>query len=316
MFNQGKKISVVIPTYNEEGNIKILYQRLLAVFKKINSDYEIIFADNKSTDKTRQILRELAGQDRQVAALFFSRNFGTDQYGLTAGTDYASGDAVIWIEADLQDPPELIEDFVRKWEEGYQVVYGVRTKRRGSLFLQIAYKLFYRMFRKLSYLDIPLDAGDFSLMDRKVVDVIKSMPERDRFVRGLRTWAGFKSIGVSYTRDERHAGVTSNSLVKNIWWAKKAFFSFSYKPLEWISYVAGFVTICSILTILVYIPYTYFVPGPPGFLTTFLVMLFLGSIQLLSLSVIAEYLTKIFEEVKGRPKYVIEEIVGQKKDEN
>lgn len=313
MSDEKKKISVVIPCYNESGNIEKLYQRLQGVLKKTRYNYEFIFVDNRSTDESPLILRELAKRDPQVIILFFSRNFGTSQYGFTAGTDYATGDAVVWIEADLQDPPELIEDFIKKWEEGYQIVYGVRNQRRGSLFLQIAYKIFYRIFKRLSYLDIPLDAGDFSLIDQRVVEVIKAMPERDRYVRGLRAWVGFRSIGVSYIRDERYAGETSNSLMKNIWWAKKAILSFSYKPLEWISYIAGTVTIFSVLAIIVYIPLTFFVWAPRGFLTTLVIILFLGSIQLLSLSIIAEYLSKIFEEVKGRPKYVIEEIIDQNK---
>ena len=171
MSNGRKKISVVVPCYNESGNIEKLYDRLKAVLEKNHYDYEIIFVDNKSTDDTRKILRQLAARDPGVVGLFFSRNFGHSQYGFTAGTEYATGDAVVWTDADLQDPPEVIEEFIKKWQEGYQVVYGVRKKRRGSLFLRIAYKIFYRLLKKLSYLDIPLDAGDFSLLDRKVVEV-------------------------------------------------------------------------------------------------------------------------------------------------
>lgn len=307
-----KKISVVVPCYNEEGNIEELARRLRDVLVRHARDYELIFIDNKSTDTTREILRRLAADDPRVTALFFARNFGHSQYGFTAGSEYATGDAVVWIDADLQDPPEVIEEFIKKWREGYDVVYGVRGKRRGGFFLRAAYKLFYRLYKKMSYLDIPLDAGDFSLMDRKVIDVINAMPERDRYVRGLRTWAGFRAIGAPYVRQERHEGKTSNNIRKNIWWAKKAIFSFSYTPLEFIFYLSLTVFIASIIAIIGYF-IAYFVnPGPRGFTTLLMIVLFLGSSQLLALSIIAEYIGRIFEEVKGRPKYIIEEIVGGK----
>ena len=307
-----KKISVVVPCYNEEGNIEELARRLRDVLVRNLRDYELIFIDNKSTDATRDILRRLAENDPHVIALFFSRNFGHSQYGFTAGSEYATGDAVIWTDADLQDPPEVIEEFIKKWQEGYEVIYGVRAKRRGGLFLRIAYKFFYRVYKKVSYLDIPLDAGDFSLMDRKVINIINAMPERDRYVRGLRAWAGFRAIGVPYVREERREGKTSNNIRKNIWWAKKAIFSFSYTPLEFIFYLSLVVFIASIIAIFSYLIAYIINPGPRGFTTLLMVILFLGSSQLLALSIIAEYIGRIFEEVKGRPKYVIEEIVGGK----
>ena len=307
-----KKISVVVPCYNEEGNIEELARRLRDVLVRNLRDYELIFIDNKSTDATRDILRRLAENDPHVIALFFSRNFGHSQYGFTAGSEYATGDAVIWTDADLQDPPEVIEEFIKKWQEGYEVIYGVRAKRRGGLFLRIAYKFFYRVYKKVSYLDIPLDVGDFSLMDRKVINIINAMPERDRYVRGLRTWTGFRAIGVPYVREERREGKTSNNIRKNIWWAKKAIFSFSYTPLEFIFYLSLVVFIASIIAIFSYLIAYIINPGPRGFTTLLMVILFLGSSQLLALSIIAEYIGRIFEEVKGRPKYVIEEIVGGK----
>ena len=307
-----KKISVVVPCYNEEGNIEELARRLRDVLVRNLRDYELIFIDNKSTDATRDILRRLAENDPHVIALFFSRNFGHSQYGFTAGSEYATGDAVIWTDADLQDPPEVIEEFIKKWQERYDIVYGVRAKRRGGLFLRIAYKFFYRVYKKVSYLDIPLDAGDFSLMDRKVINIINAMPERDRYVRGLRAWAGFRAIGVPYVREERREGKTSNNIRKNIWWAKKAIFSFSYTPLEFIFYLSLVVFIASIIAIFSYLIAYIINPGPRGFTTLLMVILFLGSSQLLALSIIAEYIGRIFEEVKGRPKYVIEEIVGGK----
>lgn len=307
-----KKISVIVPCYNEEGNIEELARRLRDVLTRNVRDYELIFVDNKSTDRTREILRNLTKNDLHVIALFFARNFGHSQYGFTAGSEYATGDAIVWTDADLQDPPEIIEEFIKKWQDGYDVVYGVRIKRRGRLFLRIAYKLFYRLYKKMSYLDMPLDAGDFSLMGRKVIDVINAMPERDRYVRGLRTWAGFHSIGVSYVRQERHEGGTSNNIRKNIWWAKKAIFSFSYTPLEFIFYLSLVVFVTSVIAIIGYLVAYFVNPGPRGFTTILMVTLFLGSSQLLALSIIAEYIGRIFEEVKGRPKYVIEEIVSSK----
>jgi dolichol-phosphate mannosyltransferase len=248
--------------------------------------------------------------------MFFSRNFGHSQYGFTAGTEYANGDAVVWIDADLQDQPELIEEFIKKWREGYEVVYGVRTKRRGNLLMNIAYKVFYIIFRKSAFVDIPRDAGDFSLLDRKVVNVLNAMPERDRLVRGLRAWAGFKSIGVEYHRDARHMGQTSNNLIKSIWWAKKAIFSFSYAPIEIVFYTALAALGVSILAILFYIGSFIFGSGAPrGFTSLLLVVLFLGSAQLLSISIVAEYVSRTFEEVKRRPQYVVEEIINDRKNE-
>lgn len=308
-----KTISVVIPCYNEERNIEKLYSRLRKVIVDSGYHYEIIFVDNRSTDKSREILRELSKNDSSLTAIFFSRNFGHSQYGFTAGSEYAKGDAVVWIDADLQDPPEIIKSFIKKWEEGYDVVYGIRKKRRGNLFLQICYKLFYRLFKKFSYIDIPLDAGDFSLIDRKVIAIINEMPERDRYVRGLRAWTGFQSIGIPYVREDRQAGKTSNNLKKNIWWAKKAIFSFSYAPLEFIFYLSLIVFFFTVVAIIVYFVAYFFVPGPRGFTTLLLVTLFLGSLQLLALSVVAEYIGRIFEEVKGRPKYIVEEVLNNQR---
>ena len=308
-----KKISVVAPCYKESANIRALYGRVKAVLEANTADWEIIFVDTASPDNSEEIFRVLAAEDRRVKVIFFSRNFGHSQYGYAAGTDYASGDAVVWIDGDLQDPPELISEFIKKWGEGYDVVYGVRERRKGNALLRGAYKLFYRLFKKMSYLDIPLDAGDFSLIDRKVVDVINAMPERDRYMRGLRTWAGFRSIGISYTRLERGGGVTSNNWRRNIWWAKKAIFSFSYAPLEFIFYLSLGVFLLTVIAIVAYIIAYFINPGPRGFTTILLAVLFLGSCQLLALSVIAEYTGKIFEETKRRPKYIVREILNDRR---
>lgn len=310
MIEQQKTISVVIPCYNESGSIQEMYERLIAIFKKIGCCYEIIFVDNASTDGSEAMLRALAEQDSGVSVILMSRNFGSSAPSITAGLQYASGDAVVIIEGDLQDPPEVIEGFVKKWNEKYKVVYGVRTKREEGALLQTAKRIFYWFFKKLSYVNIPRDAGDFCLMDRIVLDTINAMPEKDRYLRGLRAWAGFPQTGVEYVRVNRKAGKTSNSLKSHIYWARKAIFSFSYAPLEWISYLALLTTAFAFFGIAAYLILAIFYPAPRGFLSLIVIVLFLGAIQLLSLSIIGEYLGKIFEEIKGRPQYVIREILN------
>ncbi len=212
------------------------------------------------------------------------------------------------MDGDLQDPPEMIPAFVRKWLEGYDIVYGVRVRRKSSVFLQIAYKIFYRIYRSLSYVDVPLDAGDFSLMDRRVADILAQMPERDRFLRGLRAWVGFKQLGIPYVRQERFSGESTNSLWENIRWAKKGIFSLSFKPLEWISYLAASMVLVSLVAGGTYIFFYWRYGAPPGFVTLLVAILFLGGIQLLCLSVVAEYLGRVFEEVKQRPRFIVKGI--------
>lgn len=306
-----KKISVVIPCYNEAENIPELYARLSKTLERIVADYEIIFVDNKSIDASESILRKLAREDRRVSVLFFSRNFGHSQYGYSAGAEYATGDAVVWMEGDLQDPPEVIAEFVDRWQKGFDVVYGTRPQAVGSFLSRYARRAFYVLFRKLSYLDIPRDVGDFSLMDRKVIDIINAMPERSRFVRGLRAWAGFRHIGVEYTRSMRKGGVTSNpSLRRNIWWAKKFIFSFSYAPLDlisriafWISCATGlFIVGGSIASFLLVLPWGMF------FLVAGVLILF--TLQSIALAILAESVSIIFEEVKQRPKYIVQEVLN------
>lgn len=310
-----KKISVVVTCYNEAGNIRPMYDRLVAALSKTTSSFEIIYTDNASSDNSEEIFRQLAASDPRVKVIFFSRNFGNSQFGLTAGTANATGDAVVWIDGDQQDQPELIPEFTQKWLEGYQVVYGVRTRRRGgSLARGLAYRAFYRLFRQMAYVAVPVDAGDFCLIDRRVADVLNSMPERDRYLRGLRAWAGFRSAGVSYVRDDRFAGKSSESWAKNIWWAKKAIFSFSYRPLEWVSYMALFVIGLTFIGVLWQL-FAFFVlhATPGGFISIILLVFFLGGVQLLSLAVIGEYVGRIFEEVKQRPQYIIKEFLNKEK---
>jgi dolichol-phosphate mannosyltransferase len=253
----------------------------------------------------------LASTDKQVVVINHSRNFGS-QSAFTSGMRIASGDAVILLDGDLQDPPELIPQFYEKWLEGHEVVYGTRVKRHASSFLQVAYKAFYRVFRATSYIPVPLDAGDFSLIDRRVVEVLKNLPENNRFLRGLRAWVGFRQVGVPYIRPERMFGVTTNSLFRNLGWARKAIFSFSYVPLDIIMWL-GLVTVAlSIVGIVIQIVLRVLFPGlaPTGFTTLIVLVLFLGGVQLLCLSILGSYQAHIYDEIKRRPPYIIESILN------
>lgn len=309
-----KKISVVPIAYRDEGNIEELYRRTTQVLKKITHNYEIVYVNDSSPDRSEEILRRLAKKDKRLTIILHSRNFGA-QNAFTTGMKQAVGDAVVIMDGDLQDPPELIEQFARKWLVGYKVVYGVRRKREKSMgyLWEWIYHIFYIIFNKLSYIKMPLDAGDFSLMDREVVDHINSLPEKDRFIRGLRAWVGFKQIGIDYIRPERFSGIgiSTNSLWGGLAWAKRAIFSFSYAPLEWVFYAALTSIFISLLAIVVYLALYFYLPDTPkGFLTILLTVLFIGSVQLVVLSVISEYLRRIFEEVKNRPEAIVKEIIN------
>jgi dolichol-phosphate mannosyltransferase len=313
-----KKLSAVIACYRDAPAVPIMYNRLCAVFKKIGVDYEIIFVNDNSPDNAREVLAELAERDKKVVVINHTRNFGS-QSAFTSGMHIASGDAVILLDGDLQDPPELIEPFFQKWQEGYDVVYGVRVKRKATMFLQIAYKAFYRLFRAAAYVPIPLDAGDFSLLDRRVVNALNSLPESNRFLRGLRTWVGFRQTGVSYVRPERMFGRTTNSLMKNLGWARKAILSFSYAPLDLIAFLAIVMVGLSLLYIIVQIAVRLLAPQlvPSGFTTLIILILLMGGIQLLCLSIIGSYLAHIYDEVKRRPPFIVESILNPpaKRDE-
>ena len=269
-----KKISAVIACYKDEQAIPHMYRRLTETFVKIGVDYEIIFVNDGSPDNTETLLAGLVQKDGHVIAVNHSRNFSS-QMAFTSGMDIATGDAVVLLDGDLQDPPELIEQFYGKWNQGFDVVYGVRTKREAPLMMQAAYKAFYFIFHKLSYVRIPLNAGDFSLMDRKVVDVMKSFPERDRFLRGLRAWTGFKQTGVDYLRPERMFGKTTNNLWKNMNWATKGIFSFSYIPLELMSFFSALVFVLAVLGMILQIMLRLLWPSmaPRGVTTTIIVVL-------------------------------------------
>ena len=308
-----KKISAIIACYKDAQAIPIMHERLTKTFKELGVNYEIIFVNDGSPDNSEDVLRELVKQDPHVIAVNHSRNFSS-QMAFTSGMDIANGDAIVFLDGDLQDPPEIIKDFYKKWVEGYDVVYGVRTKRETSLLMAFFYKLFYRIFHKMSYVKMPLDAGDFSLIDRKVVNVLKQFPERDRFLRGLRAWVGFKQTGIPYIRPERMFGKTTNNFLKNFQWATKGILSFSYVPLQLMTLLSLLVFFIALFGMVVQIILRLLLPNTPvGITTVLIVVLFIGAIQLLGISILGEYIGKIFEEVKQRPKYVVKSVFKNSK---
>jgi len=312
-----KKLSAIIACYRDELAVPIMHERLTRTFQELDVDYEIIFVNDGSPDNARAVLTALAERDPHVVVINHTRNFGS-QNAFTSGMRIATGDAVVLLDGDLQDPPEMISQFFLKWQEGYDVVYGIRVKREATPFLKVAYKAFYRVFRSMSYVPIPLDAGDFSLIDRRVVRALNSLPENNRFLRGLRAWVGFKQTGVPYVRPERMFGHTTNSMLKNLGWARKAIFSFSYVPLDMITWLALATVSLSLLAIFVQLGIRLFLPGitPPGFSTLLILILFLGGIQLLCLSIIGSYLAHIYDEVKRRPPYIVDDIINEPKQDD
>ena len=298
------RISAAIACYRDAQAIPIMHQRLTDAFRSINVDYEIIFVNDASPDDTDQVLQELTAKDDHVIAIEHSRNFGSQSAFLSA-MEVSTGDAVVLLDGDLQDPPELIPKFYAKWLEGFEVVYGRRVKRDTTRILGLAYKAFYKIFRGISYVPMPLDAGDFSLMDRKVVNELLALPETDQFLRGLRAWVGFRQAGVDYVRPERMFGVTTNNWRKNIWWAKKGIFSFSFVPLELLSYFGLILTALSFLAGIAQVIGKLLYPDIPHGITAIIVLiLFFGGVQILAIAIIGEYLMKIFEETKKRPKFI------------
>jgi dolichol-phosphate mannosyltransferase len=301
---QPRRLTAVIACYNDAQAIPIMHERLTKVFLSLDVDYEIIFVNDASPDDADAVLAEICNKDRRVIAIEHSRNFGS-QSAFLSGMQIATGDGVILLDGDLQDPPELIPRLYEKWCEGYEVVYGRRIRREATPFLQLAYKAFYRVFRNLAAISIPLDAGDFSLLDAKVVRELVSLPETDQFIRGLRAWVGFKQIGVDYHRPERMFGRTTNNLRKNLWWARKGIFSFSFAPLEFLTYAGWILTMTAFLALIIQVAYRLVRPNIPHGITTIIVLvLFFGGLQLLAVSILGEYIGKILEETKQRPKFI------------
>jgi dolichol-phosphate mannosyltransferase len=303
------KLSAVIACYRDAPAVPIMHERLVAVFDQIGADYEIIFVNDGSPDNAREVLAELAARDPRVVVINHARAFGS-QSAFTSGMKIATGDAVILLDGDLQDPPELIAEFVARWQDGYDVVYGERVKRDAPFVMRAAYKGFYRLFKRVAYVNVPLDAGDFGLIDRRVVDAMNALPEKHRFLRGLRAWVGYRQLGVPYVRPERMFGRTTNSTLRNLGWARRAILSFSYVPLDAITGLAMVVVIVSFIGLLADVVVRVVDPGsaPKGLTTVIVVMLFIGGIQLLCLAIIGSYLAHMYEEVKGRPSYVVESV--------
>ena len=303
------KITAIIACYKDEQAIPVMYERLVKMFNDTKVRYEIIFVNDCSPDNSQEAIALIAAKDNNVIGINHSRNFGS-QSAFLSGMEISSGDAVVLMDGDLQDPPEIIPAFYHKWMEGYDVVYGKRVKREMSFFMNLVYKGFYRVFSRLSYIKIPVDAGDFSMMDRKVVTELVNLPEKEVFLRGLRAWVGFKQTGVDYIRPERMFGRSTNNLRRNIGWAKKAIFSFSFVPLELLSYLGFILTAFSFLAIIFQIVARILYPNiPHGISTIIVLVLFFGGIQVLAVSILGEYLAKIFEESKGRPKYIRRSVI-------
>lgn len=312
-MSQNPTISIIAPIYNEAGNIPELYSRIKEVLDSTGDPWEILMVDDGSTDGSTVLIREVHAQDPRVVPVIFARNFG-HQIAVTAGLDYARGEAVVIIDADLQDPPELILEMIAKWREGYEVVYAVRTEREGETwFKEFTASLFYRLIYRITDVNIPLDTGDFRLLDRKVVNVMSQMRERHRFLRGMSVWVGFNQTGVEYKRAARHSGETKYPLKKMLKFATDAITSFSYFPLQlamYIGFIAAGISIVAIPVVIV-----MRLAGSQAFFgqaTTLIAVLFLGGVQLISLGILGEYVGRLYDEAKGRPLYIVREAPGEK----
>ena len=302
------KYSIVVPVYNEEEVIHETYRRLTEVMRSTKEAYELLFVNDGSKDRTAEIIKEYSEQDPAVVLLDFARNFG-HQIAITAGMDYARGEAVVVIDADLQDPPELILEMIEKWKQGFDVVYAKRTKRKGeTYFKKQTAAMFYRFLRAMTDIDIPLDTGDFRLLDRKVCDQMNSIQEKNRFVRGLVSWVGFKQIAVEYERDERLAGESKYPLKKMLKLSMDGITSFSYKPLKLASYAGvtlsgiGFIYLLVVLYLKLFTDSTI-----TGWSSLIVIQLFFSGIILIILGMIGEYIGRIYDETKNRPLYIVRE---------
>ena len=300
--------TIIAPIFNEIQSIPELYHRVCEVMDSTGEPWELILIDDGSTDGSTSVVRDLAEQDERLRPVIFARNFG-HQLAVTAGLDYSRGQAVVIIDADLQDPPEVILDMIVKWREGYEVVYAIRTDREGESWFKLATaSVFYRLIYRITDVDIPMDTGDFRLLDRKAVNMLNSMRERHRFLRGMSVWIGFKQVGVPYSRAARIAGETKYPFKKMFKFALDAVTSFSYFPLQVATYFGFFLAGISLLAIPIVIAtrlagsQTFF-----GQATTLIAVLFLGGVQLISLGILGEYIGRLYDEAKGRPLYIVRE---------
>ena len=303
--------SVVVPMYNEEEVIRETCARLRDVMDGTGVDYEVLLVNDGSHDRTAEIASDICRENPRFRMLVFSRNFG-HQIAITAGMDYAAGDAIVVIDADLQDPPAVIPQMLEKWREGYEVVYGVRIARKGeSAFKKLTSKIFYRILRSLTEVNIPVDVGDFRLIDRKVRDALKLVNERNRYIRGLISWLGFSSASVSFVREKRFAGETKYPLRKMIRFALDALASFSYKPLKLASYIGLLISFFSFAYMIVVICQRIFTDTAiTGWASSIAVSLFFNGVILIILGIVGEYIGRIYDEVKGRPLYIISRAIN------
>jgi len=308
-----KKVSVVVPMYYEEEVANECYNRLSNVLKNIpNYEYEMVFVNDGSKDKTLEILEEIASKDKNIKIVSFARNFG-HQAAVTAGIKYVIGDVVVIIDADLQDPPELIPDMLKLWEDGHEVIYGKRKSRDGeSKFKLLTAKMFYKTLNSLSDVEIPKDTGDFRLVDKKVIDVVNSMPEHNKFLRGLFSWVGFKQKAFEYERKERFAGETKYPLKKMLKLASDGIISFSSKPLKLVGGL-GLLTILISIAILIYslISYVFNLNHlTPGWTSIMVTITLFSGVQLLSIWIMSEYIARIYDETKNRPQYIVDKTIN------
>ncbi len=309
MTNEKVDYSIVIPVYNEEEVIEHTYERLKTVMQSADGNYELLFINDGSKDRSVDILLQLSEQDKTIKIVDFSRNFG-HQIAITAGMDYASGNAIVIIDADLQDPPELILEMIQKWKEGYDVVYAKRTARKGETFFkkQTA-SAFYRTLRAMTEIDIPIDTGDFRLIDRKVCDQMNNIHEKNRFVRGLVSWVGFKQTAVEYERDERFAGETKYPLKRMLKLSLDGITSFSYKPLKLANYLGASLSLIGFVYMLIVLYQKLFTSTTvTGWSSIIVIQLFFSGITLMMLGVIGEYIGRIYDEAKNRPLYIVKDI--------
>ncbi|MBI5122331.1 glycosyltransferase family 2 protein [Candidatus Roizmanbacteria bacterium] len=309
-----KILSIVVPTFNEEDNIEYAYREIIKVLKTIPKyDYEILFVDNYSIDESRNIIKSLAKKDKKITAIFMSRNF-TSEYSSHAAMKQAIGDMLTIVDCDLQDHPKIIPKFIKKWEEGYPVVVGVRNVINDTFVMKFIRKLFYVIFKKMANIEMPLNAGTFCLLDRKALDVIVNLPERNRFFRGLRAWIGFKTIYVEYERKERKFGKTKNTLFDYIRDAQRGLLGFSFIPLDLMSTLGFLITFFSFILAIGYLSWVIFFGNPINASIPIMLSIFVfGGIQMLGISIVGKYIQIVFEEVKNRPQYVIEEILNNHK---
>ncbi len=306
------KYSLIIPIYNESETIPELYRRVAAVMNRLDGAAELVLVDDGSRDRSLDLIRKLHQQDERICYLSFARNFG-HQTAVTAGLNFVRGKVVVILDADLQDPPELIPDMIQQWRQGYQVVYAQRTqRRRESWFKRFMAYSFYRILRGLADVNIPTDTGDFCLMDRQVVDVLNAMPERNRYIRGLRAWVGFKQTAVKFERDPRFAGEVKYTFRKSLRLAINSIISFSRVPLQLATYLGLFAAGLALLMVLLVLYWRLSGPGSPliGFTAIAVAVLFLGAVQLVCIGILGEYIGRIYEEVKGRPLYILREAAG------